>query len=136
MALPLLVTVLNYDASCSRTLLNWTIADIDDERIQVDAFYKMALFICDSGSQQHLAELKHCLEEAKVGKTYESLIRIGNTGWSRSIYLIYIVSVATSLQMLLSRLQRMYVCWCRSESVCNCLNFWTVFEVFCQVGDT
>ena len=41
MATAILVTVSVYDASCSRTLLDWTTADVDDDRISVDAFYKM-----------------------------------------------------------------------------------------------
>ena len=54
MATAILVTVSVYDVSCSRTLLDWTTADVDDDRISVDAFYKMALSMCGSGLQQHL----------------------------------------------------------------------------------
>ena len=39
------VTVLMYDSFCSRKLLEWTISDvdIDDERTNVESFYKVAL---------------------------------------------------------------------------------------------
>ena len=38
MARATLVTVSAYDASCSRTLLDWTILSVDDERVSVDDF--------------------------------------------------------------------------------------------------
>ena len=38
-----LVNVAIHDSSCSRTLLSWTITYVEDERVSVDAFYKMAL---------------------------------------------------------------------------------------------
>ena len=43
---------------------------MNDERTTVEAFYQIALSTCDPGV---LAEVKHCLEEAKIGKTIESL---------------------------------------------------------------
>ena len=58
-----------HDSSCSRTLLQWTISDVDNERTNVESFYKVALSLCSEGAQQHFAELKHCVEEAKIGKT-------------------------------------------------------------------
>ena len=61
---PLFMTVSIYNSPCSRTLLDWTIADVFDERTTVDAFYKMALAICNPGVLQHIAEVKHCVEEA------------------------------------------------------------------------
>ena len=64
------MTVSIYDSSCSRSLLEWTICDVNDERTTVEAFYQIALSTCDPGV---LAEVKHCLEEAKIGKTIESL---------------------------------------------------------------
>ena len=49
----------------------------------MDGFlYNVALPLCEPGVQQHLAERKHRIEEAKVGKTSASLMRIGNTGRS------------------------------------------------------
>ena len=42
-AMPTFVTVSIYDSSCSRTLLEWTISDVDDERTNVESFYKVAL---------------------------------------------------------------------------------------------
>ena len=52
----------------------------------MDGFlYNVALPLCEPGVQQHLAERKHCIEEAKVGQTSASLMRIGNTGWSTLI---------------------------------------------------
>ena len=62
------VTVSIYDSSCLRSLLEWTICDVNDERMTVEAFYQIALSTCtcDPGV---LAEVKHCLEEAKIGKT-------------------------------------------------------------------
>ena len=50
-------------------LLEWTISDVGDERTNVESFYKVALSLCSEDAQQHLAELKHCIEEAKIGKT-------------------------------------------------------------------
>ena len=44
---PVFVSVSIYDSTCQRTLLDWTIADVVDERVTVDAFYKMALALCD-----------------------------------------------------------------------------------------
>ena len=67
------MTVSIYDSSCSRSLLEWTICDVNDERTTVEAFYQIALSTCDPGVLEHLAEVKHCLEEAKIGKTIESL---------------------------------------------------------------
>ena len=32
-----------YDSSCTTTILDWTIADVDDDRVTVDAFYRKAL---------------------------------------------------------------------------------------------
>ena len=78
--MPTFVTVFIYDSSCSRTLLEWTILDVGDERMNVESFYKVALSLCSESSQQHLTELKHCIEEAKIGKTRESMMRIGNRG--------------------------------------------------------
>ena len=77
---PLIMTVSVYDSSCSRTLFDWTIADVLDERTTVDAFYKMALAMCDPGVLQHIVEMKHCVEEAKIGKDKNTLMCIGNTG--------------------------------------------------------
>ena len=74
------VTVSIYDSSCTRTLLDWTISDVPDERVTVAAFYKMALVMCGPTAIQHLQEVKHCIEEAKVGKTRDTLTHIGNTG--------------------------------------------------------
>ena len=75
MASRVFVTVSIYDSSCTRTLLDWTISDVPDERVTVAAFYKMAM--CGRTAIQHV---KHCIEEAKVGKTRDTLTRIGNTG--------------------------------------------------------
>ena len=92
-----LVTVSVHDASCSWSLLHWTILSLDDERTSVEAFlFDMALPLCDQGVQ-HLAKRKHCLQEAKVEDTTASLIRIGNTGWSRSMTAVAITC---------------YVCYC------------------------
>ena len=74
-----------YDSSCSRTLLQWTISDVDGERTNVESFYKVALSLCSEGAQQHFAELKHCIEEAKIGKSRESMMRIGNRGRHKNI---------------------------------------------------
>ena len=81
-----LVTASVYDVSCSRTILDRTIFNVDDERVSVDAFYGTALSMCEPGTRQHLAEYKHCVEEAKVREKMECLIRIGNTGSSMSLY--------------------------------------------------
>ena len=69
-----------------------TICDVNDERTTIDAFYQIALSTCDSGVLEHLAEVKHCLEETKIGKTIESLVRIGNTGWP-NFDLMYIIMI-------------------------------------------
>lgn len=91
-----LVTVCIYDSSCSRSILEWTIVNVEDERTSVDGFlHNMALPLCEPGVQQHLAERNHCLQEAKVGKSSVSLIRIGNTGWSRSVNGKILLSLAT-----------------------------------------
>ena len=50
--MPTFVTVSIYDSSCSRTLLQWTISDVDDERTNVESFYKVALSLCSEGAQQ------------------------------------------------------------------------------------
>ena len=44
--------------------------------------YNVALPLCEPGGQEHFAERKHCIEEAKVGKTSASQMRIGNTVWA------------------------------------------------------
>ena len=85
MAGTVLVTTSVYDASCSRSLLDWTIFSVDDERVSVDAFYETALSTCGPGTRQHLTQYKHCVEEVKVGEKMDCLIRIGNTGSSMSI---------------------------------------------------
>ena len=77
---PLFMMVSIYNLSCSRTLLDWTIADVLDERTTVDAFYKMALAMCDPSVLQRIAKVKHCVEEAKIGKDKNTLMRISNTG--------------------------------------------------------
>ena len=79
-AYSLFMTISIYDSSCSRTLLDWTIADALDERTTVDAFYKMALAMCDPHVLQHIANVRHCVEEAKIGKDKNTLMRIDNTG--------------------------------------------------------
>ena len=71
------IMVCIYDSSCLRSVQDWTILSLDDERTSVDGFY--TIWLCEPGVQQHLAVQKHCLEEAKVGKKSASMIRIGNT---------------------------------------------------------
>ena len=48
-AMPTFVAVSIYDSSCSRTLLEWTISDVHDERTNVESFYKVALSLCSEG---------------------------------------------------------------------------------------
>ena len=112
------VTVSIYDTSCTRTLLDWTIADVLDERVSVDAFYKMALAMCGSTTLQHLQEVKHCIEEAKVGKTKDSLTHIGNTGTYKRVF---------------ENANDIY-CLCRCASCGPSVMFWTHFEVLRQEG--
>ena len=69
-----------YDSSCTTTILDWTIADVDDDRVTVDAFYRKALSLCGLVGRQHVAETEHYVEEAKIGINKEALIRIGNRG--------------------------------------------------------
>ena len=48
--MPTFVTVSNYDSSCSKTLLEWTISDVDDERRNVESLYKVAMSLCSEGA--------------------------------------------------------------------------------------
>ena len=77
---PLFISASIYDSSCTTTILDWTIADVDDDRVTVDAFYRKALSLCAPVGRQHVAEREHYVEEAKIGRNKEALIRIGNRG--------------------------------------------------------
>ena len=56
------VTVLIYDSSCSRTLLEWTISDVDDERTNIESFYKVAL------TQEYYPQCEDCQDKQKILK--------------------------------------------------------------------
>ena len=97
------LTVCVYDSSCLRSVLDWTIVSLDDERTSVDGFlYNVALPLCEPGVQQHLAERKHCIEEAKVGKSSASLMRIGNTGWSTLMNAVAVTCYCTCASAIFS----------------------------------
>ena len=54
--IPLFVSASIFDSSCTRTLLDWTIADVNDDTITVDSFYSVVLSLCAPEARQHVAE--------------------------------------------------------------------------------
>ena len=106
---------------CLQSVLDWTIVSLDDERTSVDGFlYNVALPLCEPGVQQHLAERKHCIEEAKVGKTSASLIRIGHTCWSTLMNSAAVTCYCTCASAFFS-FYKYYSFYVHVQRNCTCL---------------